>query len=80
MVRGFEKEQGNFLMFPWRIFPALHRLFMMALRRLSKQERESADFLMTVLVGALDITEQGQKTYDMQKQSNVSLGIIHGKK
>ena len=78
LERGFEKHRGNYQLTPWKIFPILHRLYLMARRSLSKQDREAADFLLTVLWGGLTPPENNQRAFDFAQQSDVCTGIMHG--
>lgn len=78
LERGFDKQMDNYQRTPWKIFPVLHRLYFMACRSLSKQDREAAGFLMDVLFAGINYVEDKEKRLDCSQQSDVCMGIMHG--
>ena len=78
LERGFDKQMDNYQRTPWKIFPVLHRLYFMACRSLSKQDREAAEFLMDILFSGINYVEDKEKRLDCSQQSDVCMGIMHG--
>lgn len=79
LVKGYEKQFVNYTMTPGYIFVMLHNTYISALRGLQKTEREIFELQLVAYMNLMT-PEDYKKRMDLNQQSDLNIGIMHGRK